>query len=157
LTSTGGITELQWSGGHDPARLVSGGPVTNFTVSIYASNPAGTQPDVSGQPLVRYEVGSNASETAGPVLGGVQIYGYAFVLPQAFHALGGTKYWVQIEAYQPGPAPDWGLTRGTGGDGSHFRKVAGETQYQTITGDTSFTLLGTQAASFKLYVPLLLK
>ena len=54
---------------------------------------------------------------------------------------------MQIEAYQPGLLPDWGLTKGTGGDGSHFRKVAGETQYQTITGDTSFTIIGTQVAT----------
>ena len=85
------------------------------------------------------------------------MYDYSFVLPAAFHAVGGTKYWVQIEAYQPGPLPDWGLTKGTGGDGFHFRKVAGETQYQTITGDTSFTLIGTQVATLQLYLPLILR
>ncbi len=152
LTSPADITELRWIGGHDPARLGSGGPVANFTVSIYASIPAGTQPDLAGPPLVRYEVGSNAGETPGPVLAGVQMYHYAFVLPAPFSALGGKKYWVQIEAYQPGPTPDWGLTKGTSGDGLHFRYVAGEGFYQIIAGDTTFSLLGTQVNSTKIYL-----
>ncbi len=153
LNSTSDIAELRWTGGYDPTRLGSGGPVANFTVSIYASIPVETQPDLSGPPLVRYEVGSAAGETLGPVLGGVQMYHYAFVLPAPFSALGGKKYWVQIEAYQPGPTPDWGLTNGTSGDGLHFRYVAGEGLYQTITGDTSFSVLGTQVKSPKLYLP----
>ena len=153
LDLTSDLAELRWTGGYDPARLGSGGPVANFTVSIYASIPAGTQPDLSGPPLVRYEVGSNAGETLGPVLGGVQMYHYTFVLPAPYSALGGKKYWVQIEAYQPGPTPDWGLTKGTSGDGLHFRYVAGEGLYQAITGDTSFSLLGTRVKSPKLYLP----
>ena len=157
LTWTGDITEVRWSGGHDPTRGGLGGQVANFTVSIYASVPGVNQPDVAHPPLVRYEVGSNAGETPGSVLGGVQMYNYSFTLPTAFHALGGTKYWVQIEAYQPGTLPDWGLTKATGGDGSHFRKVAGETQYQTITGDTTFALFGTQVASLRFYLPILLR
>jgi hypothetical protein len=155
LTSTRDITEIRWSGGHDPARLGSGGPVANFTVSIYASIPAGTQPDLSGPPLVHYEVGGNAGETAGPVLGGVQMYDYTFVLPAAFQALGGTKYWVRIVAFQPGPLPDWGLTKGTGGDGHYFRKRPGEFIYETMTGDTSFSLLAAQMNGTKLYLPLI--
>ncbi len=153
LTSASDITEVHWSGGHDPARLGSGGPVANFTVSIYGSIPVGTQPDLSGPPLVRYEVGSNAGETPGPVLGGVQMYNYAFVLPKPFAASGGRKYWVQIEAYQPGPTPDWGLTKGMSGDGLHFRYVAGEGFYQTITGDTTFSLFGTQVNGTRIYLP----
>lgn len=155
LGMTQDITEIRWSGGYDPARLGSGGPVANFTVSIYASNAAGTQPDLSGPPLMRHEVGSNAAETPGPILGGVQMYDYAFVLPAPFSASGGTKYWVQIEAYQPGPAPDWGLTKGTGGDGRYFRFVAGEGLYQTLTGDTSFALFAAQVNSYKFYLPLI--
>jgi hypothetical protein len=157
LTSTRDITEIRWSGGHDPARLGSGGPVANFTVSIYASIPAGTQPDLSGPPLVHYEVGGNAGETAGPVLGGVQMYDYTFVLPAAFQALGGTKYWVRIVAFQPGPLPDWGLTKGTGGDGHYFRKRPGEFIYETMTGDTSFSLLGPQTSGHLTYLPFIIR
>ncbi len=153
LASTRDLTEIRWSGGHDPARFGSGGPVANFTVSIYASIPAGTQPDLSGPPLVRHEVGGNAGETLGPVLGGVQMYNYGLLLPAAFHALGGTKYWVQIVAYQPGPSPDWGLTKGTGGDGLYFRRRAGEFIYETMTGDTSFSLLAAQPNGFRLFFP----
>lgn len=153
LTLTHDITEIRWSGGHDPAKSGSGGPVANFTVSIYASIPAGTQPDLARPPLERHEVGGNAGETPGPVLGGVQMYWYAFVLPAPFHAAAGTKYWVQIVAYQPGPSPDWGLTRGTGGDGHYFRYVAGEGLYQTLTGDTAFSLLAEPVIGRQFYLP----
>jgi hypothetical protein len=152
LSSTQDITEIHWSGGHDPARLGSGGPVANFTVSIYASNAPSTQPDLPNPPLIRHEVGGNAGETPGQTLGGVQMYNYVFVLPAAFRAVGGTKYWVQIEAYQPGPTPDWGLTKGTGGDQLHFRYVAGEGRYQTLTGDTTFELLG-PGLGVSIYLP----
>jgi hypothetical protein len=157
LSATGDIAEVRWSGGYDPSRFGSGGAVANFAVSIYASVPGVNQPDVAHPPLVRYEVGGNAGETPGSVLGGVQMYDYAFALPEAFHAQGGAKYWVQIEAYQPGAVPDWGLTKGTGGDGSHFRKVAGETQYQTVSGDTTFALFGTQVTLLKLYLPAIIR
>jgi hypothetical protein len=157
LAATSDIADVRWSGGYDPSRFGSGGAVANFTVSIYASVPGISQPDIAHPPLVRYEVGGNAGETPGSVLGGVQMYDYAYSLPTTFHAQGGTKYWVQIEAYQPGALPDWGLTRGTGGDGSHFRKVAGETQYQTVPGDTTFSLLGTQAALLRLYLPVIFR
>ena len=43
---TQAITEVQWRGGYDPARLGSGGPVFDFTVAIYASIPSGLQPDL---------------------------------------------------------------------------------------------------------------
>ncbi len=155
LSSTQAISEIRWSGGHDPARLGSGGPVVNFTLAIYASIPAGTEPDLSGPPLVRYEVGSNAGETAGPVLGGVQMYDYGFILPTPFTAQGGTTYWVQIEAFQSGPSPDWGLTAGSGGDGKYFRRVAGEFMFQRMTGDASFTLLATRVNGYRGYLPLI--
>ena len=60
---------------------------------------------------------------------------------------------MQIEAYQPGPSPDWGLTKGTGGDGLYFRFVAGEGLYQTLTGDTAFALLAEQVNGHRLYLP----
>ncbi len=150
------VLEIRWTGGYDPTRRGMGGAIKMFTVSIYASNAPKTQPDLSGLPLVRYETPDNCGEAAGAVLGGVQMYTYAFTLPQAFHAQSGVKYWVQIEGYQPGSLPDWGLTKATGGDGFYFRKVAGETQYQTLTGDTAFSLLADQAAVHKVYLPVII-
>lgn len=153
LSATADITEVRWRGGYDPARFGLGGAVNNFTVSIFASNAGNTQPDLSRPPLVRYEVGGNANETPGPVLGNTQMRDYRFALPAAFHASSGVKYWVQIEAHQPGSLPDWGLTRGEGGDGFHFRRRAGETVYETITGDTTFALFGALAAPQVVYLP----
>jgi hypothetical protein len=140
------ITEIQWRGGYDPARLGSGGPVVDFTVAIYPSSLGGAQPDVTHPPLVDYPVGGNAAETLAAVLGGVQTYDYRFTLPVPFQAAAGTKYWVQIEALQRG-APDWGLSKASGGDGRYFRKLADEGTYQHATGDTAFTLLGPLSAT----------
>jgi uncharacterized repeat protein (TIGR01451 family) len=121
--------------------------VANFTVDIYASIPSGTEPNLS-QRLVHYEVGGNANETPAQVLGGVQTYDYNFVLPTPFQAAAGTKYWVQIEAFQPG-APDWGLSAATGGDGAYFRRIAGGGSYiyQLVSGDAAFTLLGSSSGA----------
>jgi hypothetical protein len=135
------ITEVQWRGGYDPARLGSGGPVVDFTLAIYPSNAGGFEPDVSHPPLVHYQLGGNAGETPADVLGGVQTYDYGYALPVPFQAVAGMKYWVQIEALQRG-APDWGFSKATGGDGHYFRKLADEGIYQHATGDTAFTLLG---------------
>jgi uncharacterized repeat protein (TIGR01451 family) len=142
LSSAHDITEVQWRGGYNLALPGTGGPVANFTVDIYASIPSGTEPDISQPPLVHHEVGGNANETPAEILGGVQTYDYNFVLPAPFHAAAGTKYWVQIEAYQPG-APDWGLSAATGGDGQYFRRIAGGGGYiyQLVSGDAAFTLL----------------
>ncbi len=153
---TQAITEIHWRGGYDPARLGSGGRVFDFTVEFYPSNLAGTQPDVTQPPLVRYEVGGNAAEAAADVLGGVQTYDYRFVLPASFQAAAGMKYWVQIEAYQSGP-PDWGLAAGTDGDGSYFRRIPGQgANYQLVSGDAAFTLLAPRLESPWLYLPMIL-
>ena len=142
LASTQSITETDWMGGYDPALFGSGGPVVDFGVAFYPSIPAGTQPDIT-TPLVQYQTGGNAGETPAGLLGGVMMYDYHFTLPTPFTATAGTKYWVQIYAFQNG-SPDWGLTTGTGGDGSHFRKFhAGVGDwYQTVPGDVAFSLLG---------------
>ena len=121
--------------------------------SIYASIPSGIQPDISQPPLVHYEVGGNANETPAEVLGGVQTYDYRYALPAPFQAAAGTKYWVQIEAYQPG-APDWGLAAATGGDGQYFRRLEGDGfNYQIARGDAAFTLVGPGADGYRLYLP----
>ena len=156
LGRTQTITEVQWRGGYDPARLGSGGPVVDFALAIYPSNPAGFEPDVAHPPLVHYQLGGNAGETAAVVLGGVQTYDYQYALPVPFQAAAGTKYWVQIEALQGG-APDWGLSKATGGDGHYFRKLADEGIYQFATGDTAFTLLGPAVNIPRIYLPLLFR
>ena len=139
LPSTQAITEIQWRGGFDPAYLGSGGPVIDFTVAIYPSIAAGTEPNVVNPPLVEYQTGGDAGQTLAGIFGGTTMYDYQFTLPAAFVATAGTKYWVQIEAWQHG-IPDWGLSQGTGGNGSHFRRVY--VNYQSAPGDAAFTLLG---------------
>ena len=135
------ISEVRWRGGYDPAKKRSGGPVRDFTVDIYRSIPAGSEPDLASAPLVHYRVGGNAGETPADVLGGVQTYDYRFVLPAPFEVAAATTYWLQIEAFQSGE-PDWGLSIGTGtlGDGRHFRGVADGYYYQLVLDDAAIGL-----------------
>jgi hypothetical protein len=137
LGSTQTISKVTWRGGYDPAMFGSDGPVVDFTVSIYASIPAGTQPDVVNPPLVEYHTGGNAGETQAGVVGGTTMYDYSFTLPTPFQAGAGTKYWIRIEALQHS-IPDWGIAAGTGGDGRYFRRSA--LGYQAVTGDAAFSL-----------------
>jgi hypothetical protein len=136
------LSEVRWRGGYDPAKQGSGGPVQDFTVDIYQSIPAGSEPDLAIAPLVHYRVGGNAGETPSEVIGGVQTYEYEFVLPVPFEAAAATTYWIQIEAFQSGD-PDWGLAVGTGtlGDGRHFRGTAGGYYYQLVLDDAAIEFL----------------
>ena len=149
------ITEVRWRGGYNPAMLGSGGPVFDFTVEIHASTPNGAMPDLAVPPLARYEVGGDAMETPAETLGGALTYDYAFVLPAPFLAAAGTKYWVQIEAYQPG-LPDWGISAGLGGDGRYFRRIPlqGPT-YQIVNGDAAFSLLAPELQGHRSYLPMI--
>jgi hypothetical protein len=159
LLATGVITGFQWRGGYDPIFFGSGGPVIEFGVDIYPSIPNGSQPDVANPPLVEYLTGGNAGQTLAGTFGGVAMYDYKFILPASFQAIEGTKYWVQIEALQHG-SPDWGLAKGTGGDGYYFRKIHSQTSgyiYQTIQGDSAFTVLGPPLTIFRNYIPLVHK
>ncbi len=135
------IKEIHWQGGYDPARFGSGGPVQDFTVSIYGSITGGSQPDILNPPLAKFQTGGNAGETSSGKLGGAAIFAYRSVLPVPFNATGGSKYWVQIVATQNG-IPDWGIAPGKGGDGQHFRRIAGlaDAVYQKVQGDTAFSL-----------------
>jgi hypothetical protein len=136
------ISEVRWRGGYDPALKGSGGPVHDFTVDIYRSIPAGSEPDLAQAPLVHYEVGGNAEETPAGELGGLEIYDYRFVLPELFEAEAATTYWIQIQAFQTGD-PDWGLVAGSGtlGDGRHFRSTAYGYYYQLVLEDIALELL----------------
>jgi hypothetical protein len=155
LYSTQTVTEIDWFGGYDPAKLGTGGPVFDFSVAIFPSIPAGTQPDVVNPPLVQYQAGGNAGETLFGTVGSTTIYAYTFTLPTPFTATAGTKYWVQLEAFQHGP-PDWGIVAGTGGDRQHFQRyaAAGNVYYRFFPGDTAFALLGPLNYPYQVHLPL---
>ncbi len=145
LQTTETITQIDWIGGYDPARVGLGGPVLDFRIRIYPSIPAGSEPAIANPPLVDYLVGGNAGETPIGLVGSINMYSYTFTLPTAFTASAGVKYWVQIEASQQGGLPDWGFSFGTGGDGNHYRKTSGaggDVMYRIAVGDAAFTLLG---------------
>lgn len=141
------ILSIDWRGTYGVS-----GPATNFTVAIYASIAAGTQPDFSQPPIVEYQTGDNAGQTFAGVFGGATMYDHHFALPVPFPAQAGVKYWLQIEAWQSG-FPDWGWAAGSGGEGSHFlcehNNIALEAGVPTgcwftsRTGDLAFTLQST--------------
>jgi hypothetical protein len=144
LAASADVVSIEWRGTYGAS-----GSVSNFTVAIYASIPAGTQPDFSQPPLVEYQTGDNAGETFAGVFGGVAMYDHRFALPVPFAAAAGAKYWLQIEGWQSG-FPDWSIAAGLGGNGSHFlcehNNLALEAGvptgcwFTTRTGDAAFTL-----------------
>lgn len=143
LSSDATISEITWYGVYDPLRFGKGGPVLDFRVSIYPSIPAGTEPAVAGQPLMEYQTGGNAGETAVGTVGTAALYQYTFTLPNSFPASAGEKYWVQIEASQQGSLPDWCLAAGTGGDGRHYWRgsgAGGDIMYRSMPGDAAFSI-----------------
>jgi hypothetical protein len=145
LQSDATITEIDWVGAYDPLKFGIGGPVLDFTVAIYPSIAAGTEPAVAGPPLVEYQTGGKAGETSLGVVGGIPMNSYGFSLPVAFSASAGVKYWVHIVASQGGSSPDWCLAAGTGGNGSHYRwgsGSGGDSGYRSVPGDAAFSLLG---------------
>ncbi|MFI5398452.1 MAG: hypothetical protein ACHQ9S_23205 [Candidatus Binatia bacterium] len=137
------IAEVDWRGGYSLGAPY--GPVTNFSVTFFDSIAGGSQPhlgnpqleDTSPIYLAKYYVGGNAGEA--PV-GASGLYDYRFVLPTAFHAVAGTKYWLRIEASQS-TYPDWGIAVGTGGDGNYFQFITGRASFLFVSGDIAFTLL----------------
>ncbi|MCB9868093.1 MAG: hypothetical protein H6816_15810, partial [Phycisphaerales bacterium] len=138
------ITEVRWRGGYTYGGLY--GKAYHFTITFFATNVTGNEPliqslpDPVGEPcLANYQVNGNAGETLVGTVGGVAMYDYLHVLPTPFLATGGVKYWIRIVAWQPS-VPDWGLSKGTGGNGSHFHYSTGTKIFQNWPGDTSFTL-----------------
>jgi len=145
LQSNETITEIDWFGAYDPARGGLGGPVLDFTVAIYPSIAAGTEPAVANLPLVEYQTGGSAGETSIGLVNGIPMYSYAISLPTPFNAFAGVKYWVHIVASQGGSSPDWSIAAGLGGDGSHYRwgsGAGGDSGFRSVPGDAAFTLLG---------------
>ncbi len=152
LPNATAITAVHWRGAY--TNYLSGAgkaPVSSFTIAIHATSVVPSQPDVINPPLYKFNVGSNAGETSAGIFGGYEMFDYAATFPVPFQAVAGVKYWVQIEAWQGlTPVyywpPDWSWAVGTGGNGSHFRKVSGEgPMFQTITDDLSFSLYASDA------------
>jgi hypothetical protein len=135
------ISQVRWQGGYDPALRGSGGPISGFTIDVYTSIPAGSEPNLAVAPFVHLTVSGNAEETPADVLGGVQTYTYRAALPEPFDVAVATTYWIQIQAFQSGE-PDWGLSVGTGtlGDGRHFRGTAYGYYYQLVLDDAAIEL-----------------
>jgi hypothetical protein len=103
LSSNQTINAITWRGCYTNYLQGAGkSPVADFTVSIYPNSayPNVNEPNIFARPLVQYSTGGNAGETLAGTFGGVQMYDYAFVLPTAFPAVAGTRYWLQIEASQ---------------------------------------------------------
>ena len=140
------VSVVKWHGGYDPLQMGRGGAVIDFTVAIYPSIAVGTEPDVANPPLVEYQIGGNANETSIGVVNGIAMYVYQFNLPIPFQATGGTKYWIQIEAFQRGISPDWGFASSLTGNGRHYQRgsgAGGDILFRSVPGDVAFTLLGT--------------
>lgn len=144
------ITEIRWRGGY-PGGGTTGGNITNFEISIYASIPAGIQPDLgylTTGPLWHRLVSGNCGETFAGNSGGTNMYDYHYTLSTPFAAAANTRYWVQIIAWQPG-WPTWGLATASGGNGSYFyRSIAavGDFGFHYGSGDAAFTIIGTPSA-----------
>lgn len=145
LADSEAITEVRWRGGY--AYGAQYGKVFHFTITFFATNITGfeplivTLPDPEGSEpaLARYQVNGNAGESPAGSIGGVAYYDYRYVLPTPFNATGGVKYWIRVDGWQP-TYPDWGMIRGTGGNGSHFHFSTGSSMFHNYPGDTSFTL-----------------
>jgi hypothetical protein len=145
LPETEAISEVRWRGGYSYGAMY--GKAFGFTITFFATNVTGFEPlvlslpDPYGEPcLANYVTGNAAGETPIGVVNGITMYDYRFVLSKPFVATGGVKYWIRIVAWQP-TVPDWGIAKGTGGNGSHFRYITGYHMFQNAPGDTSFTLV----------------
>lgn len=142
LVSDQTINEVDWRGGY--IHNAAGGAVTNFTITFFDSIAGGSQPNVGARPdagsetpLIKYDTGGNANETA---VAGTNLYDYRFVLPTPFQAQAGKKYWIRIEGFQA-TASDWGIAAATGGNGRYYRFSTGTAQFLFVNGgDTAFTL-----------------
>ncbi|MCX6878554.1 MAG: hypothetical protein NTW21_32780 [Verrucomicrobia bacterium] len=141
-TSTQDISDLRWRGGYDPAFFVPSNPVSQFVIGFYASNGAFLGAKLQGVTII-----GNAEETPAAVVGGVQMYDYHVTLPASFHALGGTMYWIQIEAWQAIYPLDWGFAKGAGGNNSHYRVTTGAPSTNRA-GDLAITLSAAAPTSY---------
>jgi hypothetical protein len=137
------ITEIRWRGGYLYGGMYSS-TVPSFTIAIYPSIAANTEPDVVHPPLVEYQTGNDANETPAGVFGGTAMYDYTFTMPVTFQAEAGVKYWLHIYADQSS-IPEWGFASGSGGNGAHFRRHS-EYMFQMAPGDCAFAIVAEPAA-----------
>ena len=151
------MTDVNWRGGYDPSHDGFGGPVADFTVAIYPSIVGGSSQTLSIRPssntrweetLARRLLGHSPAQRCTTTNS---------ACPPHSRPRAGTKYWVQIEAFQQN-VPDWGIAAGTGGDGKYFRRIAnvGDIYYQIGSGDAAFTLLGPLTFVQTIYLPLII-
>ncbi|HEY3415106.1 MAG TPA: hypothetical protein VGM51_18890 [Armatimonadota bacterium] len=160
LPGSHAITEIDWRGGDTLNGLWGPQPVVDFQISIYpTSSYAGVnEPDAVAPALVQYLAGGDAGATYAGVFGGTAMYDYKFVLPAPFQAVGGVKYWIQIEAFQHVYPNGWGIATGTpapsGSDGTHFQVITGGTagggnrRMSNVPGDVAFTLITSDAMTY---------
>lgn len=145
--ATAEISEVRWRGGYDPAFFVPSNPVVEFVIKFYASTANGFYVDFTQPVLKKVTVAGNANETPAEVINGVQMYDYSVTLPTSFHAIGGTPYWIQIEASQAIYPLTWGFAAGSGGNNSHFRQTTGAPS-SNRSGDLAITLLAASPTSY---------
>lgn len=143
--TTQDITDVRWRGGFDPGYFVPSNPVVEFVIKFY-DNSIANQPVLTGY-LKKVTIPGNANETPADVAGGVQMYDYHVTLPSSFHAVGGTTYWIQIEASQAIYPLNWGFQAGIGGNNSHFLKTTGA-PYTSRTGDLAITLSAAKPTNY---------
>lgn len=149
------VTEIRWRGGYNPGWAYWDGQIANFHVSIYASTPGLSQPDLgAGYPhtpatLIAYDTGNQAGETSAGLFGGVQMFDYHFTLPTVFQATANTVYWVQIEAEFVGGIPSWGFANATP-NGSHFRRIPNQADYyfQNAPGNAAFSIITSDGPTY---------
>jgi hypothetical protein len=139
----GNIFHVLWHGAYVHNQLYTTA-VSHFTIAFYESIAGGAQPNITNPQLPEtylafYDTNGNAGEAVAASFSGVTMYDYQYDLPTPFHVVAGTKYWIRIEASQNG-IPDWGIARGTGGDGTHFMFFTGLARFATAPGDVAFTL-----------------
>lgn len=148
LASDTDVTEVRWRGGYIYGAMF--GKAFDFSVYFFESAALDSQP-LCGNPhvedniyLARYFVNGNAQETAAGTFGGTTMYDYRYTLSRPLHLSGGVKYWIRMLASHPS-VPDWGIATGSGGNGSHFYFNAGGARFGSKSGDTAFTLYGSQS------------
>lgn len=140
------VTDVHWVGGliEDPP----GTPVTAFTVTFW--------PDNAGQPgagsLYSEYFPGNANETPDAFVGPYTLFDYSVDLTNPFSATAGTKYWMSIVAWFPGPTTTfsvWAWANGSNGNGISYQDVnnpgIGYDRFQDGF-DMAFQLTGTGVA-----------
>jgi hypothetical protein len=153
IASGATINQINWRGGYASGIKTA----TDFWITIYdnvplttgdqpaAANPYDDSPPAGYAPLIDFKAGGTAGELAVGQYGGKTLYDYSCQVPAGgFSAAAGQKYWIRIEALQPGPA-DWQISVGTGPvdcDEENYRYTSKLSQFRFYSeGDIAFTLL----------------